>query len=353
MQDTNSEKVIDETSSIKIERYITSEATSDELQLEKHPESRLRPKSFAEFPGQDRAKENLKVYVEATKTRGRSLDHVLLHGPPGLGKTSLARVIASELAVPFYQTSGPAIEKAGDLAGILAGLERNSVLFIDEIHRLSVVVEEVLYSAMEEYSIDIVVGQGPTARTVKMPINSFTLIGATTRLSLLSSPLISRFGIAERFDYYDLDSLTRIILRSASIENISISKEGAIELARRSRGTPRIANRLIRRVRDFADVKGQKVISPEMVDSALKCMEIDVKGLDPLDRKILLTIKERYDGGPVGIETLAYTIGEDKNTVEDVYEPFLVHQGFVTRGPRGREITPLGREHLNQVIEFC
>lgn len=330
----------------KIERFVQAQSLPEEDIYESIPESRLRPKTFSDYPGQRRVKDNLRVYVQAAKKRAHTLDHVLLHGPPGLGKTSLARIISSELGVGFVQTAGPAIEKPGDLAGILAGLGPHSVLFIDEIHRLSILVEEILYSAMEDFYIDVVVGQGPTARSVKMPVAPFTLVGATTRVSLLSAPLVSRFGIQERFDFYDLESLTEIVLRSAKIEGIQMTGGGAHELACRSRGTPRIANRLLRRVRDFADVHNEREIGPERVDQALKNMEIDQKGLEPLDRLILRTIEERYQGGPVGIETLAHTIGEDRGTIEDVYEPFLVHCGLVVRGPRGREITAAGKKHL-------
>lgn len=335
---------------VRRERYISAEANDEEKNQESIPESRLRPQRFVDYPGQQRAKDNLRIYVNAAKKRQQALDHVLLHGPPGLGKTSLARIISYELGVGFMQTSGPAIEKPGDLAGILAGLAKRSVLFIDEIHRLSIVVEEILYSAMEDFYIDVVVGQGPTARTVKMPIQPFTLIGATTRMSMLSSPLVSRFGINERFDFYDEASLALIVKRSAGIEGIRISDDAANELARRSRGTPRIANRLLRRVRDFAEVKNEGIIERSRVEQALAAMEIDLRGLEPLDRHYLSTIVERYGGGPVGIDTLAHTVGEDKATLEEVYEPFLVHQGFVARGPRGREITDLGKRHLESVV---
>lgn len=338
-----------ENQDVKIQRFMSPSLQKEDMLWEHHPENKIRPQKFDEFPGQKHAKENLKVYVQSAKKRNQSLDHVLLHGPPGLGKTSLAKIIANELGVNFYQTSGPAIDKTGDLAGILAGIEKNAVLFIDEIHRLSIVVEEVLYSAMEDFYIDIIVGQGPTARTVKMPINPFTLIGATTRLSLLSSPLISRFGIIERFEFYDDDSLLEIILRTASIEKLKIEVDAAKVLAQRSRGTPRIANRLLRRVRDFAEFHNVVSININIVELALSSMQIDKVGLDPLDREILATIKNKYNGGPVGIEALAHTIGEDKNTLEDIYEPFLVYKGFITRGPRGRELTPLALSHLQSL----
>ncbi len=333
---------------VEVTRYFDAQASAEELSQERLPENRLRPKSFDEYPGQERARENLRVYVEAAKRRTEALDHVLLHGPPGLGKTSLAKIVSFELGVPFVQTSGPALDKAGDLAGILAGLEVNSVLFIDEIHRLSIVVEEILYSALEDFYIDVVVGQGPTARSIKMPVVPFTLVGATTRMASLSSPLVSRFGIRERFEYYDVSSLTQIITRSAHIEGINLSASAAKELAIRSRGTPRIANRLLRRVRDFAEVKGESTVTADRVDVALSSMEIDCRGLEPLDRKIMSTLLSRYDGGPVGVETLAHTIGEDRSTIEEVYEPFLVHNGLIRRGPRGREITEQGRKHIEQ-----
>ena len=271
---------------------------------------------------------------------------MILHGPPGLGKTTLAKIIANELGVGFYQASGPAVDKPGDLAGILAGIEENGVLFIDEIHRMPIQVEEILYSAMEDFFVDIMIGQGPTARSVQMPIQPFTLIGATTRMASLSAPLISRFGIQEHLEFYELDALSEIISLTAEKSGYSISKDASIALGQRSRGTPRIAKRLLRRVRDFADFEGLEIISEEIVKKTLDRLDIDKNGLDQMDRKVLSTIKDRYNGGPVGIETLSATIGEDRNTIEEVYEPFLLHQGFIQRGPRGRELTEKGYKHF-------
>ncbi len=349
MTEANNTPASTATASVRIDRFVSPEATPDDRHWEDQSGSTLRPTTFADYPGQERAKRNLQVYVQSACQRDQALDHVLLHGPPGLGKTTLARVIARERGVAFYQTSGPSIERAGDLAGILAGIERNGVLFIDEIHRLSPIVEEVLYSAMEDFTMDLVVGQGPTARTVRMPIHPFTLVGATTRVSLLTAPLVSRFGIQERLEFYDEASLAEILMRSARLQEMSLAREGALALARRSRGTPRTANRLLRRVRDFAEVRGDATIQPSLVSEALTQMEIDEAGLEPIDRVILATIRDRYDGGPVGIETLAHTIGEDRTTLEDVFEPFLVHRGFITRGPRGRELTTQGLTHLQDV----
>ena len=305
-----------------------------------------RPMTFDEYPGQHKVKENLKVYVQSAKNRSEPLDHIILHGPPGLGKTTLAKIVSNELGVSFYQASGPAVDKPGDLAGILAGIEENGVLFIDEIHRMPIQVEEILYSAMEDFFVDIMIGQGPTARSVQMPVQPFTLIGATTRMASLSAPLISRFGIQEHLEFYDLESLSQIIAQTADKAGYSISRDASIALAQRSRGTPRIAKRLLRRVRDFADFEGLDIISEIIVEKTLDRLDIDKNGLDHMDRKVLLTIKERYNGGPVGIETLSATIGEDRNTIEEVYEPFLLHQGFIQRGPRGRELTEKGYKHF-------
>lgn len=308
-----------------------------------------RPGSFDEYPGQDAVRENLKIYVKAAQKRGRPLDHVLLHGPPGLGKTTLAHILANELQVPFFCTSGPSVERPGDLAGILAGLESGALVFIDEIHRLSPQVEEVLYSAMEDFAIDLVIGQGPTARAVRMDLAPFTLVGATTRISSLSRPFLSRFGIQERLTFYDPDALTTILKRSARVAGLLLDEEGAMEIARRARGTPRIANRLLRRAGDFGLVMADGNITRDIVDRALERLDIDVAGLDRLDRQILEMICDRYQGGPVGIDTLAVSLGEERPTIEDVYEPYLVCMGYLSRGPRGRSITRKGRQHLQAV----
>lgn len=312
--------------------------------------SELRPNKFANYPGQETTKENLKVYVKAALRREAPLDHVLLHGPPGLGKTTLAHIVANELGVPFYSTSGPSVERPGDLAGVLAGLQEGSLLFIDEIHRLSIQVEEVLYSAMEDFVIDVVVGQGTSARSVRMPIAPFTLVGATTRVSSLSRPLLSRFGIQERLEYYSQASLVEILSRSATVLGIELEPVGAEKIAMCSRGTPRVANRLLKRVWDFAEVEGDHVIDDAITEKALARLEIDPSGLDRTDREILSILVERYGGGPVGIETLSVTIGEERSTIEEVYEPFLVHQGYLARGPRGRFITEKGKDHLASML---
>ncbi|EFI71825.1 MULTISPECIES: Holliday junction branch migration DNA helicase RuvB [Segatella] len=317
---------------------------------EKEFENALRPLQFNDFSGQQNVVENLRVFVEAAKYRGEPLDHTLLHGPPGLGKTTLSNIIANELGVGFKITSGPVLDKPGDLAGILTSLEPNDVLFIDEIHRLSPVVEEYLYSAMEDYRIDIMIDKGPSARSIQIDLNPFTLIGATTRSGLLTAPLRARFGINLHLQYYNPDTLQRIIKRSSSLLNVPIEDEAAVEISRRSRGTPRIANALLRRVRDFAQVKGNGTITPEIAKFALQALNIDQYGLDETDNKILLAIIDKFRGGPVGLSTIATAIGEDTGTVEEVYEPFLIMEGFIKRTPRGRMATKLAFEHLGRNI---
>ena len=306
----------------------------------------LRPKYFNEYIGQREAKDNLNIYIQAAKQRGEALDHVLLYGPPGLGKTTLAGIIANELGVNFRITSGPAIEKAGDLAAILTNLDEHDVLFIDEIHRLSRSVEEVLYSAMEDYALDIIIGKGPSARSVRIDLPKFTLVGATTRAGALAAPLRDRFGIVSRLEYYKQDELELIVTRAAEILNIGIETAGASEIARRSRGTPRIANRLLKRVRDFAQVVGNGVITADIADEALKRLHVDKMGLDRIDRRVLKCIIDKYDGGPVGIETIAAAVSEERDTIEDVYEPYLMQLGFLGRTPRGRVATKLAYDHL-------
>ena len=306
----------------------------------------LRPKYFNEYIGQREAKDNLNIYIQATKQRGEALDHVLLYGPPGLGKTTLAGIIANELGVNFRITSGPAIEKAGDLAAILTNLDEHDVLFIDEIHRLSRSVEEVLYSAMEDYALDIIIGKGPSARSVRIDLPKFTLVGATTRAGALAAPLRDRFGIVSRLEYYKQEELEFIVTRAADILTIGIEQAGASEIARRSRGTPRIANRLLKRVRDFAQVVGNGVITADIADEALKRLHVDKMGLDRIDRRVLKCIIENYDGGPVGIETIAAAVSEERDTIEDVYEPYLMQLGFLGRTPRGRLATKLPYDHL-------
>ena len=306
----------------------------------------LRPKYFNEYIGQREAKDNLNIYIQATKQRGEALDHVLLYGPPGLGKTTLAGIIANELGVNFRITSGPAIEKAGDLAAILTNLDEHDVLFIDEIHRLSRSVEEVLYSAMEDYALDIIIGKGPSARSVRIDLPKFTLVGATTRAGALAAPLRDRFGIVSRLEYYKQEELEFIVTRAADILSIGIEQAGASEIARRSRGTPRIANRLLKRVRDFAQVVWNGVITADIADEALKRLHVDKMGLDRIDRRVLKCIIENYDGGPVGIETIAAAVSEERDTIEDVYEPYLMQLGFLGRTPRGRVATKLAYDHL-------
>ena len=317
-------------------------------QAEKEIEKVLRPPDFENFAGQKSVVENLKIFVEAAKQRGESLDHVLLHGPPGLGKTTLSYIIANELDVGIKVSSGPVLDKPGDLAGLLTSLEENDVLFIDEIHRLSPVVEEYLYSAMEDYKIDIMIETGPNARSVQIAVNPFTLIGATTRSGLLTAPLRSRFGINSRLSYYDSETLRGIIKRSASILRIPIVDDAAIEISRRSRGTPRIANMLLRRVRDFAQIKGNGTIDMQISKYSLSALNVDVNGLDEMDNKILSAIVDKFNGGPVGLTTIATAVGEDSGTIEEVYEPFLIMEGYIMRTPRGREATDLVYRHLGK-----
>ena len=317
---------------------------------DKDYENALRPLRFEDFSGQDKVVDNLRIFVKAARLRAEALDHVLLHGPPGLGKTTLSNIIANELGVGFKITSGPVLDKPGDLAGLLTSLEPNDVLFIDEIHRLSPVVEEYLYSAMEDYRIDIMIDKGPSARSIQIDLNPFTLVGATTRSGMLTAPLRARFGINMHLEYYDNDVLTRIIARSAEILAVPCDYEAANEIARRSRGTPRIANALLRRVRDFAQVKGSGAIDLEIAQYALEALNIDRYGLDEIDNKILCTIIDKFGGGPVGLGTIATAIGEDSGTLEEVYEPFLIKEGFLKRTPRGREVTELAYKHLGKSV---
>ncbi|MBN1282445.1 MAG: Holliday junction branch migration DNA helicase RuvB [Proteobacteria bacterium] len=309
-------------------------------------EAGLRPRTLAEYVGQERVKERIELFIEAARARGDALDHVLFSGPPGLGKTTLANIIAKELGVEITSTSGPVIEKPGDLAAILTNLKERSVLFIDEIHRLSSVVEEILYPAMEDFNLDILIGQGPSAKTVKLELPHFTLVGATTRAGLLTSPLRDRFGVTARLEFYPPEDITKIVLRSAGMMSVTIDPEGSMEIARRSRGTPRIANRLLRRVRDYAQVRASGHIDRRVADDALAMLEVDERGFDHMDRTILRTIIEKFSGGPVGIETISSAINEEKDTIEEVYEPYLIQCGYLNRTPRGRMATPLAYEHL-------
>lgn len=308
----------------------------------------LRPQAFEDFTGQEKVMENLKIFVQAAKLRGEALDHVLLHGPPGLGKTTLSHIIANEMATGIKVTSGPVLDKPGDLAGLLTGLDEGDILFIDEIHRLSPLVEEYLYSAMEDFKIDIMLETGPNARSVQISLNPFTLVGATTRSGLLTAPLRARFGINARLAYYDAKLLTTIVLRSSEILKTPISDEGAYEIARRSRGTPRIANALLRRTRDFAQIKGNGTIDPEIARYALNALNVDEHGLDEMDNRILTTIIDKFKGGPVGLKTIATAVGEDEGTIEEVYEPFLIQEGYIMRTSRGREVTEAAYKHLNR-----
>ena len=328
------------------QRFITpSILTDDETQFD----ATLRPQKFSDYIGQEKLVDNLKVFIKAAQQRGEALDHCLFSGPPGLGKTSLAIIIAREMGVNLVSTSGPILEKTGDLAAILTNLKEKEVLFIDEIHRLHAVVEEVLYPAMEDYKLDLIIGQGPSARTIKLDLPKFTLVGATTRTGLLTSPLRDRFGFISRLNYYKASELQKIISRSASILKIEIKEDGASEIACRSRGTPRIANRLLKRVRDFAQVKAEGIITKKVAQESLNAMEVDERGFDAMDRRILLTIIEKFNGGPVGVETLSSALHEEKDTIEDVYEPFLIQEGFINRTSRGRVATQLAYKHFGFV----
>lgn len=324
------------------ERIVTSDYIEEDAEIE----TGLRPHRLSEYIGQEKAKGNLDIYIKAAQERKEALDHVLLYGPPGLGKTTLAGVIANEMGVNIRITSGPAIEKAGDLAAILTNLSQHDILFIDEIHRLSRTVEEILYPAMEDYALDIIIGKGPSAKSIRLDLPKFTLIGATTRAGLLTAPLRDRFGVLLRLELYTVDELVKIITRSAGLLNVHIDYEGAVEIASRSRGTPRIANRLLKRARDFAQVKYNGAITKEVADAAMQMMEIDSIGLDEIDRKMIYAMVKNFNGGPVGVETLAATIGEEANTIEDVYEPYLLQLGFIARTPRGRIVTPDAYKHF-------
>lgn len=329
------------------DRFIAAELQEDEIPADKN----LRPLCLDEYIGQEEVKRNLKVFIEAAKARSEALDHVLFHGSPGLGKTTLAHVIANELGVNITSTSGPVIERQGDLAAILTSLQPRDVLFIDEVHRLNHVVEEILYPAMEDFQLDIIIGQGPSARTMKIPLPPFTLVGATTRTGLLTPPLRDRFGVIQRVEFYMPMDLQQIVIRSAGILDIPIEEDGAFEIARRSRGTPRVANRILRRVRDFAQIEAEGVITREVAMHALDRLDVDNEGLDKMDRQIMLTIMEKFNGGPIGLDTLAAAVCEEKDTIEDVYEPFLIQQGYIKRTPRGRVATKTAYAHFKIKIE--
>ncbi len=325
---------------------ISPDKTDEDLDIELS----LRPQRLDDFVGQGRLKENLAVFIQAAKERQEALDHVLLYGPPGLGKTTLANIISRELTSQITTTSGPVLEKAGDLAGVLTNLQSRAVLFVDEIHRTNTVVEEYLYSAMEDFYLDIMIDKGPSARSIKLNLNPFTLVGATTRAGLLTSPLRARFGVILRLNYYEAEDLFHIVKRSAKILNVEIDDDGAIEIAKRSRGTPRVANRLLRRIRDFAQVTADNRINKTVAEIALEKLEVDSRGFDEMDKRILLTIIEKFSGGPVGVSTIAVAVSEESNTIEELYEPFLIQQGYLKRTPRGREVTRLAYEHFNMTF---